>query len=73
MSAMSIAKIRDLMRCEHGSASVLMTGIVDVVVALSGAALIIAKATATTPAAAQGNQGVPRSASMAPTPPTTSA
>ena len=39
---MSIAKIRDLMRCERGSASVLMTGIVCVVVALSGAALIIA-------------------------------
>ena len=42
MSAVSIVKMRNLVRCERGSASVLMTGIVGVVVALSGAALIIA-------------------------------
>jgi len=42
MSAVSMVKMRSLVRGERGSASVLMTGIVGVVVALSGAALIIA-------------------------------
>jgi len=39
---MSIVEMSKLVRCERGSASVLMTGVVGVVVALSGVALIIA-------------------------------